>query len=77
MKDNRQEIIENLKGKQRFIVLSYDRGFIDIYDDVYAKDEDEAYEIMEEEISTNYSNEILLTPEEFNAFKKKINKIEV
>ena len=76
MKDNRQEVIENLKGKQKFIILSIDRGEIDLYD-VYAKDEDELWEIVNEEIASNYSQDILLSPEEFNNLKDKINKFEV
>lgn len=75
MVDNRQEVIEGLKGKRKFIVLSKDaRGNkVDIFD-IYAKDEDEAWSITEEEISEHYSSEWLFSVEEFRKFKEELNK---
>jgi len=70
-----EEVIEKLKGKKKFIVLSYDKGEIYIYD-LYAKDEEEAHEIIEEE-ATNFSSDWLLSVEEFKSLKSKINKFKI
>jgi len=72
--ENKEEIVEKLKGKQKFYVLSYDRGIIYI-NDLYAEDRDEAYEMVDEE-ATNLSSDWVLEPEEFEELKKKIKEYE-
>jgi hypothetical protein len=75
--DKRKEVIEKLKGKQKFIVLSRDfystpKKQFSLYDDVYAESQEEAWEIVEEEIATNNSQDWLMTEEEFEILKEMI-----
>lgn len=67
--DNKEKVISKLKGLQEFVVLQRWFDSCDIkqkYDmyDIEAKDEQDAWEQVNEEIAGNNSQEWLMTKEE-------------
>jgi|TARA_R100001530_G_scaffold2717_1_gene4404 hypothetical protein len=55
----------------KWYVLSFDRGDIIIFH-FKAKDTDNAYQIFEEDIQTNFSTDILLDESDFEKMRKML-----